>query len=355
MKRVDLDTSVMAIWAVLPISALFPMLASAHHSPNVHFDRNDVQEISGTLIAIEWGNPHVQMSVEVSDENDNVVVWQVEEAGPNFQLRRGLSESDYEVGAPIRVAGFRGRRNPTALFATNTLLPDGRELVFEQFAEPRWSQELVPSEAVFRAANVRDTTSEATGLFRVWRTDRTYRVPDGSGRALWNESYPLTEEARATQANWDQITQNPFIFCQNGLPAIMDSAHPMEITRAGGDILIRLEEQDVVRRIHMNEEQTSVMPSPYGHSVGRFEDDTLVVITTDVDFAWFDQTGIPQSEALRLVERFEVIEDGRYLNYSVTATDPAVFTEPVLLEKRWVWLPGDEIKPYECSYDRRDL
>ena len=33
----------------------------------------------------------------------------------------------------------------------------------------------------------------------------------------------------------------------------------------------------------------------------------------------------------------------------------AVFTEPVLLEKRWVWLPGDEIKPYECSYDRRDL
>ena len=87
----------------------------------------------------------------------------------------------------------------------------------------------------------------------------------------------------------------------------------------------------------------------------RFEDDTLVVITTDVDFAWFDQTGIPQSEALRLVERFEVIEDGRYLNYSVTATDPAVFTEPVLLEKRWVWLPGDEIKPYECSYDRRDL
>ena len=331
------------------------MQASAHHSPNVHFDRSDVQEISGTLTDVGWRNPHVQLNVAVPDGSGNVVIWQVEEAGPNFQLRRGLSESDYEVGAPIKVAGFRGRRNPTALFATNTLLADGRELVFELFAGPRWSTNLVPSEEAFRAVNVGDTTSEERGLFRVWRTDRADRGSNGSGRALWNESYPLSEEARAAQANWDQVAENPFIYCQNGMPAIMDSAHPMEITRAGGDILIRLEEQDVVRRIHMNRDQTRVTPSPYGHSVGRFEEDTLVVTTTNIDFPWFDQTGIPQSDALSLVERFAVTEDGRYLNYSVTATDPAVLTEPVLLEKRWVWVPGDEIKPYECSYDRDDL
>ena len=355
MKRIDLFASVLAILAFLLTYALPSMQASAHHSPNVHFDRSDVQEISGTLTDVEWRNPHVQLSVAVRDENGDVVIWQVEEAGPNFQVRRGLSESDYEVGAPIKVAGFRGRRNPTALFATNTLLAGGRELVFELFAEPRWATDLVPSEEAFRATNVRDTTSEARGLFRVWRTDRAYRGLDGTGRALWNESYPLTEEARATQANWDQVTENPFIYCQNGMPAIMDSAHPMEITRAGGDILIRLEEQDVDRRINMDADATSVTPGPYGHSVGRFEEDTLVVITTEIDFPWFDQTGIPQSDALRLVERFAVSEDGRYLSYSATATDPAVFTEPVILEKRWVWLPGDEIKPYECSYDRYDL
>ena len=355
MKRTYLDTCRLAVLATLLISALVPMQAPAHHSPNVHFDRSNVLEISGTITDVEWRNPHVQLSIAVPDENDDVVVWQVEENGLNFQQRRGISESDYEIGAPIKVAGFVGRRNPTALFAINTLLPDGRELVFEQFSEPRWSVELVPSEDDFLAANTEDTSRETSGLFRVWSRDQEAYGDEDTGRTLWNESYPLTEEARAARDNWDQVSENPFIYCQNGMPGIMDSPHPMEIARAGSDILIRLEEQDVVRRIHMAGGQASVMPTPYGHSVGRLDEDTLVVTTTDIDFAWFDQAGIPQSDALRLVERFAVSEDGRHLNYAVTATDPAVFTEPVLLEKRWVWLPGEEIKPYECSYDRRDF
>jgi hypothetical protein len=43
------------------------------------------------------------------------------------------------------------------------------------------------------------------------------------------------------------------------------------------------------------------------------------------------------------------------LDYSVEATDPAVFTETVLMEKRWIWIPGEEVKPYDCSYERHDL
>lgn len=349
MKTARLEISVLAI---LSIYALLPMSASAHHSPNVHFDRNDVQEISGTLASIEWVNPHVQLLVEVADENGNVVVWQVEETGPNILQRRGVSESDYEVGASITLAGFRGRRNPTALFATNTLLADGRELLFGR-AEPRWSQDLVPTEEAFLATDAGTAVTEALGLFRVWRAARAY--PNGLGRTLWNASYPLTEEARVTQASWDRVTDNPFIFCQNGMPAIMDSVHPMEISRADEDILIRVEEQDVVRRVYMTEVPADILASPYGHSVGRYEDDTLVVTTTDIDFPWFDQSGIPQSAALRLVERFEVVEEGRSLSYSVTVTDPAVFTEPVLLEKLWEWHPSNEIKPYQCTYDRQDL
>lgn len=338
--------------AILPIYALFSLPASAHHSPNVHFDRNDVQEISGTLVSIEWVNPHVQLLVEVADENGNMVVWQVEETGPNILQRRGVSESDYEVGASITLAGFRGRRNPTALFATNTLLADGRELLFGR-AESRWSQDLVPTEAAFLAADAGTPATEGLGLFRVWRTARGN--PNSLERTLWNASYPLTEEARTTQASWDRVTENPFIFCQNGMPAIMDSIHPMEISRADEDILIRVEEQDVVRRVYMTDVLADIVASPYGHSVGRYEDDVLVVTTTDIDFPWFDQSGIPQSAALRLVERFEIIEEGRNLNYSLTVTDPAVFTGPVLLEKLWVWHPSNEIKPYDCTYDRQDL
>ena len=29
-----------------------------------------------------------------------------------------------------------------------------------------------------------------------------------------------------------------------------------------------------------------------------------------------------------------------------------VFTETVFMEKRWSWIPGEEVKPYDCSYER---
>jgi hypothetical protein len=29
-------------------------------------------------------------------------------------------------------------------------------------------------------------------------------------------------------------------------------------------------------------------------------------------------------------------------------TDPATFTEPVLLERSWIWRPGEEIQQFEC-------
>lgn len=34
------------------------LVAVAHHSPNVHFDRGDIVEISGRLAEIQWQNPH---------------------------------------------------------------------------------------------------------------------------------------------------------------------------------------------------------------------------------------------------------------------------------------------------------
>ena len=88
--------------------------------------------------------------------------------------------------------------------------------------------------------------------------------------------------------------------------------------------------------------------------LGRWEGETLVVTTTDIDWLWFDQSGIPQDQ-LHLVERFAPSADGRVLSYELTATDPAIFTEPVVLTRRWIYVPGEEIKLSECIWDRDDL
>ena len=90
-------------------------------------------------------------------------------------------------------------------------------------------------------------------------------------------------------------------------------------------------------------------PSVLGYSTGRWDGESLVVTTTHIDWPWFDQTGVRQTEAIELLERFTLSEDGLRLNYSVTATDPATFTEPVVLTRDWIWLPGEQVQPYNCT------
>ena len=62
----------------------------------------------------------------------------------------------------------------------------------------------------------------------------------------------------------------------------------------------------------------------------------------------FGQIGIPQSDTAELVERFTVV-DGARLRYEITFTDPATCTEPLTLTKHFVWVPGLEIRLYECA------
>src|SRR5262249_21053958 len=67
-----------------------------------------------------------------------------------------------------------------------------------------------------------------------------------------------------------------------------------------------------VRHIYLNQAHPAhVTPSWYGHSVGHFQDDTLVVDTIGIKvgpFSMIDRFGTPYSEGLHLVERFRLID-----------------------------------------------
>ena len=65
-----------------------------------------------------------------------------------------------------------------------------------------------------------------------------------------------------------------------------------------------------------------------GHSVGRWEGDTLVVDVTNFNGKnWFDRAGNFHSDALHLVERFTLLTPD-VIRYDVTIEDPKVFTRP---------------------------
>ena len=122
----------------------------------------------------------------------------------------------------------------------------------------------------------------------------------------------------------------------------------------GETIVARLEEYDTVRTIYMGDDIDRTAPRPteaslLGISTGKWDGDTLVVTTNHISWPYFSQMGIPQSENTVLEERFTPVENGSRLNYKLTATDAATFTEPVVLEKYWIWDPSVEVVEYRCT------
>jgi hypothetical protein len=74
-----------------------------------------------------------------------------------------------------------------------------------------------------------------------------------------------------------------------------------------------------------------LIPSWWGHSIGRWEGDTLVVDTVGYnDKFWFDSRGTPHTEKLHTIERFTRLNYGRLRN-EFTLEDPGAFSKPITL------------------------
>jgi hypothetical protein len=238
-------------------------------------------------------------------------------------------------------------------FATNVLLPSGEELVMQTGARPHFKEEFV-GDFSYRFRTEGDRSKPELGLFRVWTFTGTdgFLFPESINRGYDLNQYPMTAAARAKLASFNPATDNPTNNCTpKGMPLIMEQPLPMGIEQLGDDILIRIEEYDLTRTIHMNQAAApaGTMATPLGYSTGRFDGETLVVTTTHISWPHFNQAGIPQSEQSVITERFTSTEDGSVLSYQMTVNDPVNFTRPVELSKKMLYIPSETILPFECE------
>ena len=95
-------------------------------------------------------------------------------------------------------------------------------------------------------------------------------------------------------------------------------------------------------------------PSFMGYSVGRWEDDTLVVETIGFkDTTWLDFGGHPHTEELRVVERYRRTAFG-HIELKQTFEDPKVFSRPVTIDVKVDFVPDTEMLEYVCNENERD-
>ena len=155
-------------------------------------------------------------------------------------------------------------------------------------------------------------------------------VPAGLGVVEGGEIPYLPEAAAKKKENFEnRLTADPEIKCYlPGVPRATYMPFPFQIVQTPRAILMAYEYAGAARTIYMDKAPASPADSWMGHSVGRWEGDTLVVDVTSLnDQTWFDRAGNFHSDALHVVERYTPLSPDA-LTYEVTIEDPKVFSRP---------------------------
>lgn len=102
--------------------------AYAHHSFSAVFDATKPVAVMGTIVRVEWMNPHIWFYVEVTEPDGGVTEWGFSAAPPGVLMRRGITKDVLRIGSVVNVEGFRARDGSNNASGGSVTLPDGRNV-----------------------------------------------------------------------------------------------------------------------------------------------------------------------------------------------------------------------------------
>jgi hypothetical protein len=156
-------------------------------------------------------------------------------------------------------------------------------------------------------------------------------VPASLGVVEGDGEIPYKPEAAAIRkenaANW--IDRDPELKCYlPGTPRAMYMPYPFQVVQGDKQIQMAFAFSNASRVIHFDQVTGPPVDTYMGHSVARWEGDTLVVDVTDFNGRnWFDRAGNFHSEQLHLTERY-TLQTPDVIHYEVTIEDPNTFARP---------------------------
>ncbi|PYS10229.1 MAG: hypothetical protein DMG15_21430 [Acidobacteria bacterium] len=167
---------------------------------------------------------------------------------------------------------------------------------------------------------------------RIGDTDDVLREVVEAARA--SSQVRLNDNGEETNAPW--LECNPM-----GFPRLLNDDEPIEFIITKDKILQVFQLEHRIRylwtdgrQLPSNQNLENLGPAWYGHSVAKWDGDTLVINTVGLDErAWLDNLGYPKSFHARIEETWKRV-DANTLESQLTLFDPEYYTAPYVGAKR---------------------
>jgi len=294
-------------------TALVCAPAYAHHSQSM-FDTSQEIVLEGKVARFDWVNPHMYLTIETKGPDGETALIEGEGVAITQALVDGLDRDALPPGTPIVM-----RANPNRGGW-------GKQVrILDVTTE---NGEIHP----FYAANRRTRTlTPAESIEGHWAPNRAALGAAFGAMAR----FPITPEGRAARAQQAAdglcfVEPIPFL-------AVLDELRTIELRE--NEVLMRFDNSGdhVLRTIHLGAAHPAgVQASLHGHSIGRWEGDTLVIDTIAFEP---NPSGlgasVPSSPGKHTVERLTLTDDGTRLRYEITVEDPVYLTGPATLTQQW--------------------
>jgi len=194
---------------------------------------------------------------------------------------------------------------------------------------------------------------EVPNLEGTWDGGGRARPVNGVNQPWTKENFPvLNERGLAYQKIFEEIIAPKYDCQPASSPAIQYDPYAMQVVQWPDRVIFRYEKDDQTRTVWLDGRTPTPMDfSVQGFSVGRYDDDALIVETTNFVFditGFDDYNGIPSSSQKKVTERYW--RDGDDLRVTLTLEDPMFLRQPASYTTRWVPAPaGYLLAPFECD------
>lgn len=338
----------------LAASALVATPAIAHHSFGT-FLMNENIELKGVVTKFDYVNPHSWLHLNVTGADGKTAEYKCEMRSATTLRRSGWEPEMFKAGTALVVQGSPDRVDPHACYVSTLTWADGTQL-------DRYGQRVAASAPGQRAAR---TASGEPNLAGDWAQEQLvmtdskglngtlvplsqigkYKpggVPEGqkeipgargtaeanAGGLPLNRPAPrsfieLTDAGKAASDKLAAVSRAERSCMQGSIVSDWGGEPVNRITQSADTIKLLYGRLGLERTIYMKlaAHPANVAPSRAGHSIGKWEDDVLVVDT--VGFLPGTLVGVtPNSDKLHVVERFTLDPSTMALKREYTADDP---------------------------------
>ncbi len=338
---------------ILPI-LLQSQAAYAHHSFATHYRYDEQVEIAGVIIEFQLANPHSFMHLEVSLENGETEMWEVEANSALLLRRANITADTFRVGDRVTITGMRSLDPERRLIFGKVGETESGEVY--NFIRPDWDKPAAPITLVRGVAE----TLDVSRLEGVWL--RVIR--EGEIMNLLGESpLPLNDEGLRARANYNPLESKYKDCLPIDIPSLFYIPYLLEIDADDENIRFHNEYFNILRQFTPDgNPRRAHTTEQYGVSSARIEGGELIIETTGFPASQaglggdFDPLGkgkhIPSSEGKQLTESYRLLNNNEILEVSLVLSDPEYLTEPFEATLIWTRAPDDSaLTEFECDLD----